>query len=85
MTFLKNTQHHLVQQQSVIAQVEQPSDRSRKDPLIDYSAEYLIDFGVVLIAVTLILIVGMISKQTKTVLLFALALSAFLIIILWNI
>ena len=70
MTFLKNTQHHLVQQQSVIAQVEQPSDRSRKDPLIDYSAEYLIDFGVVLI-------VGMISKQTKTVLLFALALSAF--------
>ena len=83
MTF-ENTQHHL-QQPSIIAQVEQPSEQSGRDPMISYEAEYLIDFGVILIAVTIVIIIGMISKHTKLVLLFALALSAFLIIVLWNI
>ena len=84
MTFSENTQHHLVQK-LIIAQIEQPSDQSGRDPLISYEAEYLIDFGVILIAITLVIIIGMISQHTKTVLLFALALSAFLIIVIWNI
>ena len=84
MTFVENNQYHL-RQQPAIAQVEQPADRPGTDPLIDYDAEYLIDFGVVLIVVAIVLIIGMINKQTKNALLFALALSACLIIILWNI
>ena len=39
MTF-ENTQHHL-QQPSIIAQVEQPSEQSGRDPMISYEAEYL--------------------------------------------
>lgn len=86
MNFLENTQHHLVRQPLIIAQeVELPQVRSQDDPLINYGAEHLIDFGVVLIAVTIVLIIGMLSKQTEKAILFALALSAFLIIILWNI
>ena len=72
-------------QQPVIAQTEQPQDQLDKDPMIDYGAEYLIDVGVVLVAFTVIIIIGMFSKHLKTALLFALGLSAFLIIILWNI
>ena len=85
ISFLENTQDRVLFQQTIIAQVEQPSDQSGQDSLIDYGAEHLIDFGVVLIAVTIVLIIGMISKQTEKAILFALALSAFLIIILWNI
>lgn len=83
---LKNPQQQtLFQQQLVIAQIEQPQDQSQQDSLIDYGAEHLIDFGVVLIAFMVIIIIGMISKQMEKALLFALALSVFLIIILWNI
>ncbi|GAB4540949.1 MAG: hypothetical protein Tsb0014_32520 [Pleurocapsa sp.] len=78
-------QQTLLAKQLVIAQSEQPQDQSQQDPLIDYGAEHLIDFGVVLIAFTVIIVIGMISKQTEKALLFALGLSAFLIIILWNI
>ena len=85
MYSLENT-HHQFQQPVIIAQeVELPKESSQNDPLIDYGAEHLIDFGVVLIAVTVIIIIGMINKQTEKAILFALALSAFLIIILWNI
>ncbi len=73
-----------LQPQLTIAQVEQPQ-RSQQDSLIDYEAEHLIDFGVVLIVFTLIIVIGMISKQTAKAILFALALSTFLIIVLWNI
>ncbi len=73
-----------LQPQLAIAQVQQPQ-RSPQDSMIDYGAEHLIDFGVVLIAFTVIIIIGMISKQTAKALLFALALSTFLIIVLWNI
>ena len=52
---------------------------------VDYDAEHSIDFGVVLIAFMVIIIIGMISKQTEKAILFALGLSAFLIITLWNI
>ena len=68
-----------------IAQIEQPSDRSQQDSLISYPAEHLIDFGVVLIVFMVIIIIGMISKQTEKAIVFALGLSAFLIVILWNI
>lgn len=86
MSFIKNSkQHTIFQQHFVVAQAEESQDPSQPDPLINYGAEHLIDFGVVLIAVTLVSIVGMLSKQSKDVLLFALALSAFLIIVLWNI
>ncbi len=72
-------------QQLVMAQIEQTQEPSPKDPLIDYGAEHLIDIGVVLIAFMVVIIIGMISKQLETAILFALGLSAFLIIILWNI
>ena len=85
MSFLKNTQHHLQQTLIIAQEVELPQNQSGQDSLIDPRAEHLIDFGVVLIAVTIVLIIGMISKQTEKALLFTLALSAFLIIILWNI
>ena len=78
-------QQILSSEQLFIAQIEQPQDQSQQDPLIDYGAEHLIDFGVVLIAAMTIIIIGMISKQTEKAILFALGLSAFLIIILWNI
>ena len=81
----KDLKQHPFQQQLVIAQTEQPQDQSGRDSLIDYGAEHLIDLGVVLIAFTVIIIIGMISKQTEKALIFALGLSAFLIIILWNI
>ncbi|WP_052055217.1 hypothetical protein [Myxosarcina sp. GI1] len=71
--------------QQIIVQIKQPSERSQRDPLIDYSAEHLIDFGVVLLAVTVILIIGMLSKQMEIAILFALALSTCLIIVLWSI
>jgi len=77
--------HHSLHQQPVIAQIEQPQVESGQDSLIDYGAEHLIDFGVVLIVFTVIIIVGMLSKQLEKSLLFALGLSACLIIILWNI
>ena len=81
MSFIENTQHQF-QQPVIIAREVEPS---QKDPLIDYGAEHLIDFGVVLTAFTIIIIIGMINKQTEKAILFALGLSAFLIIILWNI
>ncbi len=73
-----------LQPQLTIAQVKQ-SQRSLQNSMIDYGAEHLIDFGVVLIVFTVIIIIGMISKQTAKAILFALALSTFLIIVLWNI
>jgi hypothetical protein len=79
-----NDNNTFFQRQPVIAQIEQPQS-SGEDSLIDTGAEHLIDFGVVLIAFTVIIIIGMISKQTEKALLFALALSTLLIIILWNI
>ena len=51
---LLSQQQILSSEQLFIAQIEQPQDQSQQDPLIDYGAEHLIDFGVVLIAVTLI-------------------------------
>lgn len=86
MSLIKNNDRNtLFQQQPVIAQIEQPQESSGQDSLIDSGAEHLIDFGVVLIAFTVVIIIGMISKQTEKALLFALALSAFLMIVLWNI
>ena len=87
MSSIKNTQYQtLFSQPVIIAQeVELPQEQSPNDPLIDYGAEHLIDFGVVLIVFTVIVIIGMINKQTDKAILFALGLSAFLIIILWNI
>ncbi len=88
MSFFGNTQYQslLKQQQLIIAQeVELPQDNSQPNSLIDYGAEHLIDFGVVLIAVTVVLIIGMLSKQMEKAILFALGLSTFLIIILWYI
>ena len=85
MFLLKNLQYQFLFQKFIIGQIEQPSDQSKQDTLIAYGAEHLIDVGVVLIAVTIVLIIGMISKQTEKAILFALGLSAFLIIILWNI
>ena len=73
------------QQQLIIAQIEQPQVQPQQDSLIDYGAEHLIDFGIVLIVFAIVMIIGMISKQTEKAILFALALSAFLIIVLWNI
>ncbi len=78
-----NSQEELTQK--IVAQIEQPPGRSQRDPLINYGAEHLIDFGVVLLAVTIVLIIGMISKQIEAAIIFALALSAFLIIVLWSI
>ncbi|GAB4544639.1 MAG: hypothetical protein Tsb0014_38650 [Pleurocapsa sp.] len=75
----------LFPQQLVMAQIEQTPEPSPRDSLIDYGAEHLIDIGVVLIAFMVVIIIGMISKQLETAILFALGLSAFLIIILWNI
>ena len=72
--------------QLTIAQTEsQQLEQPQSDSMVDYGAEHLIDFGVVLIAFTVVIIIGMFSKQMEKALLFALALSAFLIIILWNI
>ena len=85
MSFIENTQHQFQQSVIIAQEVELPQEESPNDPLIDYGAEHLIDLGVVLIAFTVIIIIGMISKQTEKAILFALALSAFLIIILWNI
>ena len=85
MAFLENGQHHFQQPLIIAQEVELPQVRSQDNPLINYDAEHLIDFGVLLIAVTIVLIIGIISKQTQKAILFALALSAFLIIILWNI
>ena len=85
LEFKNLNQQTIEQPQLVIAQIEQPQDQPQQDSLISYGAEHLIDFGVVLIAVTIIIIIGMLSKQTEKAILFALALSAFLIIILWNI
>ena len=88
MSLFKNIEYQslLKQQQLTIAQeVQLPQDQSQQDSLINYGAEHLIDFGVILIAVTVILIIGMLNKQMEKAILFALALSAFLIIILWNI
>lgn len=79
-----NDNNTFFQRQPVIAQIEQPQS-SKQDPLIDTGAEHLIDFGVVLIAFAVIIIIGMISKQTEKAIIFALALSTFLMIILWNI
>ena len=84
--YLINPQQQILSsEQFFIAQIEQPQDQSQQDSLISYPAEHLIDFGVVLIAVTVIIIIGMLNKQTEKAILFALALSAFLIIVLWNI
>lgn len=85
MSFIENTQHQFQQSVIIAQEVELPQEQSPKDPLVDYGAEHLIDFGVVLVAFAVIIIIGMISKQTEKAILFALALSAFLIIILWNI
>ena len=83
-SYYKNRQS-LTQQQLIIAQVEQPQVQPEQDSLVDYGAQHLIDFGIVLIVFAIVIIVGMISKQTEKAILFALALSAFLIIVLWNI
>ena len=71
-------------QQLVMAKIEPAPEPSPKDALINYGAEHLIDIGVVLIAFMVVIIIGMISKQLETAILFALGLSAFLIIILWT-
>ena len=85
MSSIENNVHYtLFPKPLVIAQIEQPQS-SGEDSLIGSGAEHLIDFGVVLIAFAVIIIIGMISKETEKAVLFALALSAFLIIILWNI
>ena len=83
-SYFKN-QQSLTQQQLIIAQIEQPQVQPQQDSLIDYGAEHLIDFGIVLIVFAIVIIIGMLSKQVEKALLFALALSAFLIIVLWNI
>lgn len=75
----------LFPQQFVMVQSEPTQEPSPRDPLINYGAEHLIDIGVVLIAFMIVIIIGMLSKQVEKALLFALGLSAFLIIILWNI
>ena len=75
----------LSSEQLFIAQIEQPSDQSQQDSLISYPIEHLIDFGVVLIVVMVVIIIGMLSKQTEKAIVLALGLSAFLIVILWNI
>jgi hypothetical protein len=86
MFFSEKIQYQtLFQQPLIIAQVEQPQERSLQTSLINYGAEHLIDFGVILIAVTIILIIGMLSKQMQKAILFALGLSVCLILILWNI
>ena len=84
MSLIENTQPQF-QQPVIIAQEVELPQQSQNDSLIDYGAEHLIDVGVVLIAITIVIIIGMISKQTEKAILFALGLSAFLIIILWNI
>lgn len=85
MSLSKNNDHNtFFQRQPAIAQIEQPQS-SGEDSLVDSGAEHLIDFGVVLIAFTVIVIIGMISKQTEKAILFALALSTFLMIVLWYI
>lgn len=83
--FKNSEQQSPFEQQLIIAQIEQPQDQSEQDSMIDYGAEHLIDFGIVLIAFMVIIIIGMFSKQMEKAVLFALGLSAFLIIILWNI
>ena len=83
-SYFKN-QQVLNGQQLIVAQIEQPQTQPESDPLIGYGAEHLIDFGIVLIVFAIVIIIGMISKQTEKAILFALALSAFLIIVLWNI
>ncbi|GAB4549199.1 MAG: hypothetical protein Tsb0014_43860 [Pleurocapsa sp.] len=72
-------------QQLIMAQIEPTQKPSSRDSLIDYGAEHLIDIGIVLIAFMVIIIIGMISKELEKAILFALGLSTFLIIILWNI
>jgi hypothetical protein len=73
-----------IKRKLIIVQVDQSPEPSQLDPLIAYGAEHLVDFGVVLLAVTIVIVIGIISKQLEYALLFALALSAFLIVILWN-
>ncbi len=40
-------------QKQIVAQIDPSPERSPKAPLINYGAEHLIDFGVVLLAVTI--------------------------------
>ena len=61
-SYFKN-QQVLNGQQLIVAQIEQPQTQPESDPLIDYGAEHLIDFGIVLIVFAIVIIIGMISKQ----------------------
>ena len=83
-SYYKN-QQFLTQKQLIIAQVEPPQVETEQNSLIDYGAQHLIDFGIVLIVFAIVMIIGMLSKQMAKALLFALAFSAFLVVILWSI
>lgn len=67
MFFMENPQYqNPLRQQLIIAQeFELPQDNSQTDPLVNNGAEHLIDFGVILIAVTIVLIIGMLNKQME--------------------
>lgn len=85
MSFYPDSRDRLLEQLTIARAEEQQLEQPQSDSMIDYGAEHLIDLGVVLIAFTVVIIIGMFSKQVEKALLFALALSAFLIVILWNI
>lgn len=74
----------LFNQKLIFAQLNRSQSQSQSDSLIAYGAEHLIDLGVVLLVFTIVIIIGILSKRVEHAILFALALSAFLIVILWN-
>ncbi|MEO1427791.1 MAG: hypothetical protein AAFV71_01750 [Cyanobacteria bacterium J06633_8] len=72
----------------IIAQINQSPEslsQPQSDSLIDSGSENLIDFGLVILAVAVVITIGIINQQLNKAILFSLALSAFLIIILWSI
>ena len=82
-----NAQTASVDSKIIIAQINQSSESSsqaQSDSLIDYGGENLINFGLVILAISIVITIGVINKKLNTAILFSLALSAFLIIVLWN-
>ncbi len=63
---------------STIAQI-QPAPPA--NPLIDKAGEHIIYIGVGLMAVVIVIIIGLLSRRLETAILFALALSAFIAVL----
>ena len=81
-------QRDSVDAEIIIAQINQSPESSsqpQSDTLIDSGSEHLIDFGIVILFIAIVITIGMINQTLNKAILISLALSAFLIIILWYI